>query len=78
MPRVDILILSYLLMIDHGLDNVYLMKHKSKVFKKFKEYRKMVEKKTKKSIEILRFDQGGEYLSSEFLDYLKKNDILSE
>jgi transposase InsO family protein len=38
----------------------------------------MVEKQTGKSIKILRSDRGDEYLSSEFLDHLKNNDILSE
>ena len=37
----------------------------------------MVEKQTDKSIKALRYDQGGEYLTSEFLDHLKLNGILS-
>ncbi|MCR4790616.1 MAG: DDE-type integrase/transposase/recombinase, partial [Treponemataceae bacterium] len=57
---------------------VYLMKHKSEAFDKFKEYQSMVEKQTGKCIKILRSDRGGEYLSSEFLDYLKLKGILSE
>ena len=57
---------------------VYLMKHKSEAFDKFKEYQSMVEKQTKKSIKILRSDRGGEYLSNKFLDHLKENRILSE
>ena len=56
---------------------VYLMKYKSEVFDKFKEYQSMIEKQTEKSIKILRSDRG-EYLSNEFLDHLKKNEILSE
>ena len=50
---------------------VYLMKYKSNIFDKFKEYQRMVKKQTGKSIKALRSDRGGEYLSSEFLDYLK-------
>ena len=50
---------------------VYLMKYKSKAFDKFKEYERMVEKQTSKSIKTLRLDREREYLSSEFLDYLK-------
>ena len=57
---------------------VYLMKHKSEAFDKFKEYRSMIEKQTGKNIKILRSDRGGEYLSTEFLEYLKVNGILSE
>ena len=51
---------------------VYLMKYKSEVIDKFKEYQNMVEKQIKKSIKVLRSDRGGEYLSSEFLNHLKE------
>ena len=54
------------------------MKYKSETFDKFKEYQKMVEKQTGKSIKTLWSDQGEEYLSSEFFDYLKQNRILSQ
>ncbi|KAL8118599.1 hypothetical protein AgCh_016205 [Apium graveolens] len=57
---------------------VYLMKHKSEAFEKFKEYKHEVEKQTKHSIITLRSDRGGEYLNGEFLDYLKKNGIVSQ
>ena len=57
---------------------VYLMKHKFEAFDKFKEYQSMVKKQTRKSIKVLRSDRGGEYLSTEFLDYLKVNGILFE
>ena len=50
---------------------IYLIKYKSEVFDKFKEYQRMVEKQTDKSIKTLQSDQGDEYLTSEFLDYLK-------
>ncbi|KAL8091815.1 hypothetical protein AgCh_034175 [Apium graveolens] len=55
---------------------VYLMKHKSEAFEKFKEYKYEVEKQTKHSIITLRSDRGGEYLNGEFLDYLKENDMV--
>ncbi|KAL8093468.1 hypothetical protein AgCh_035373 [Apium graveolens] len=57
---------------------VYLMKHKSEAFEKFKEYKYEVEKQTKHSIITLRSDRGGEYLNGEFLDYLKENGIVSQ
>ncbi|KAL8109843.1 hypothetical protein AgCh_025801 [Apium graveolens] len=57
---------------------VYLMKHKSEAFEKFKEYKQEVEKQTKHSIITLRSDRGGEYLNGEFLDYLKENGIVSQ
>ncbi|CAL8089815.1 unnamed protein product [Prunus armeniaca] len=60
------------------LGYVYLIQYKSEAFEKFKQFKKEVEKKTGKSIKILRLDRGGEYLSTEFLEYLKKHGILSQ
>ena len=57
---------------------VYLMKNKSESFEKFKEFRIEVEKQLGKSIKALRSDRGGEYLSQEFLDYLKDQGIKSQ
>ena len=57
---------------------VFLMKHKSEAFEKFKEFRHEVEKQTGKPIKVLRSDRGGEYLSQEFLNYLKDNGIVSQ
>ena len=56
---------------------VYLMKNKSEAFEKFKEFKNEVEKQTGKSIKALRSDRGGEYLSNEFIDYLKQEGIVS-
>ncbi|KAM1543967.1 hypothetical protein PS2_013233 [Malus domestica] len=57
---------------------VYLMKYKSESFERFKEFNNEVEKQTGKQITILRSDRGGEYLSTEFLDYLKECRIISQ
>ena len=54
------------------------MKYKSEAFEKFKKFRCEVEKQTSKSIKILQSDRGEEYLSHEFIDYLKENEILSQ
>ena len=59
-------------------DYVYLMKYKSEVFEKVKEFKAEVENQKGKSIKILRSDQGGEYLSTEFIDYLKECGIVSQ
>ena len=56
---------------------LYLMRYKSEAFEKFREFRKEVEKQFGRSIKSLRSDRGGEYLSQEFLDYLRDNGILS-
>ncbi|KAL0294300.1 UNVERIFIED_CONTAM: Transposon Ty2-GR1 Gag-Pol polyprotein [Sesamum radiatum] len=57
---------------------VYLMRYKSEAFGRFKEYRLEVENQTNRKIKALRSDRGGEYLSGEFMDYLKENGILSQ
>ncbi|KAL0303304.1 UNVERIFIED_CONTAM: hypothetical protein Sradi_6198500 [Sesamum radiatum] len=57
---------------------VYLMRYKSEAFGRFKEYRLEVENQTNRKMKALRSDRGGEYLSGEFIDYLKENGILSQ
>ena len=56
---------------------LYLMRYKFEAFEKFKEFKNDVEKQRRRSIKSIKSDQGGEYLSQEFLDYLKENRILS-
>ena len=64
---------------DHSrYGHVYLLKYKSEVFEKFKEYKSEVENQLGQSIKVIRSDRGGEYLSQEFQDYLKENGILSQ
>ncbi|KAL0400421.1 UNVERIFIED_CONTAM: Transposon Ty2-B Gag-Pol polyprotein [Sesamum radiatum] len=57
---------------------VYLIRYKSEAFGRFKEFRLEVENQTGRKIKTLRSDRGSEYLSGEFLDYLKENGILSQ
>ena len=59
-------------------DYVYLSHHKSKVFKKCKEFWAEVEKQLDNNIKSFRSDRGGEYLSSDFDKYLLDNGILSQ
>ena len=54
---------------------VYFMKTKDQVLEKFKEYEAMVTNMTDKKIKILRSDNGGEYISKEFSNYLKVKGI---
>ena len=56
---------------------VYLTNHKSESFEMFNLFCSEVEKQTEKNIKILRSDRRGEYLTSDFLTYLKENVILS-
>ena len=55
-----------------------MMRHKSESFEKFKEFKNEVQNHLGKSINILRSDRGGEYLSHEFRDYLAECGILSQ
>jgi hypothetical protein len=56
----------------------YILKHKDEVFQKFLEWKTLVEKSTGKQLKTLRSDNGGEYISSEFKDYLLKEGIRHE
>ena len=49
---------------------VYLMKHKSETFEKFKEFQSEVENERDRKIKFLRSDRGGEYLSHEFVQHI--------
>ena len=57
---------------------VYFLKHKSEVFEKFKEFHAEVTNFNDKRIKTLRTDNGGEYTSVEFEQYLKNNGIRHE
>jgi hypothetical protein len=56
---------------------VYLMKHKSESFEKFKKFRAKFENQLEKKIKVFRMNRGGEYLRSEFRGYLKAHEIVS-
>ncbi|GJV67380.1 retrotransposon protein, putative, ty1-copia subclass [Tanacetum coccineum] len=57
---------------------VYLLKHKHEVFETFKVLKNEVENQLGKTIKALRSDQGGEYISQEFKDYLKACRIIQQ
>jgi hypothetical protein len=57
---------------------VYLMKHKSETFEKFKEFQNKVENHHNRKIKFPRSDCGGEYLSYDFLTHLKASGIISQ
>ena len=57
---------------------LYLLKYKLEAFEKLKELRNEVEKQHGKSIKAPRSDQGSEYLSQDFLDYLADHGIQSQ
>ena len=51
---------------------IYLMKHKSETFEKFKEFQSEVEYHRNKKIKFLRSDRGWEYLCYKFGIHLKQ------
>src|SRR6187399_1496743 len=57
---------------------IYLMKHKSETFEKFKEFQREIENHRNKKIKFLRSDRGREYLSYEFGLHLKQCGIVSQ
>ena len=58
---------------------IYLMKHKSETFEKFKEFQSEVENHCNKKIKVfLRFDRADEYLSYKFGLQLKQCGIVSQ
>ena len=54
---------------------IYVVKHKHEVFGKFVEWKSFVENSSGYKVKKLRTDNGGEYTSTEFESYLKKEGI---
>jgi hypothetical protein len=54
---------------------VCFLKNKSKAFENFKIYKEMVENEMYSKIKCLRFDNGGEFTSNEFMDYCSNHGI---
>ena len=48
---------------------IYFLKTKSEVFKRFQEFKALVETQTGRKIKVLRSDNGGEYTLGEFVDF---------
>jgi len=49
---------------------VYFLKPESEVFQKFKEWKDKVENQKGQKVKFLRSDNGSEYTSSKFKEYL--------
>ena len=54
---------------------VYFLEHKSEAFSKFIQFKHDVEKEFKLKIKCLRTDNGGEFLSNDFMEYCKEHGI---
>ncbi|KAJ9561697.1 hypothetical protein OSB04_006857 [Centaurea solstitialis] len=55
---------------------VYLIRHKSEAFERFKEFQNEVQNQLDRKIKFLRSDRGGEYLSQEFDNHLMECGIV--
>jgi transposase InsO family protein len=51
------------------------LKTKSEVFKKLQEFISLVENQLEKKIKVLRSDNGGEYSSTQFIDFCAQHGI---
>jgi len=51
---------------------IYLLKKKSEVFEKIKEFKALVENQTEKKIKLPRTDNNGEFCSNKFEEFCKK------
>ena len=54
---------------------VYVLKSKSEVLARFKEWKTLVERQSEHVVKVLRTDNGGEYISKAFDDFLSKHGI---
>jgi hypothetical protein len=57
---------------------LYLLKHKDEVFSVFKSFHAMVNTQFSAKIQVLRSDNGGEYVNHQFHDYFNLHGILHE
>ena len=54
---------------------IYFLKAKDEVFKKFQDFKALVENLSKRKIKFLRFDNGGEYTSRSLKTFLEKQGL---
>ena len=50
---------------------VYILKRKDQVFEQFLEWKALAEKSTGQELKVFRTDNGGEFTSTEFEEYLR-------
>jgi transposase InsO family protein len=51
------------------------LRNKSEEFENFKVYKEMVENEMDSKIKFLRYDNGGDFTSKEFMDFCNKHGI---
>jgi transposase InsO family protein len=67
----------FMLLVDDytRMTTVFFLKNKSKYFQNFKIYKEMVENEMDSKIKCLIFDNGGQFISKEFMDYCSNHGI---
>ena len=55
---------------------VYILKHKNDVFGKFKQWKAMIEKQTRKQIKCLRTNNDMEFYGKKFNEFCKNEGIM--
>ena len=58
-----------------GFSWIYFLKYKSDAFNRFVKFKNMIENELDAKIKNLRSDNGGEYVSKQFSDFLESNGI---
>ncbi len=58
--------------------SVYFLKRKDEVFSCFLGWKAMVERATGRKLKVLRSDNGGEYKSDQFVEYLRSEGVRHE
>ena len=61
-----------------GWCSINIIKHKSEVPDKFMNFAALLKTETRRNVKKIRSDNGGEYCSKEFQDWLAKNGIRHE
>ena len=57
---------------------LYMLKHKDDVFSVFQSFHTMIQTQFSANIQILRFNNGGEYVNKKFQDYFATHGLLHE
>ena len=57
---------------------IYILQHKSEVFDCFLQWKALAEKSSGRKLKAIRTDNGGEFTSAKFVDYLKSEGIRHE
>jgi transposase InsO family protein len=65
----------FMLLVDDytRMTTIFFLRNKSEAFENFKVYKEMVENEMDSKIKCLRYDNGGEFTSKEFMDHCRRH-----